>query len=87
MTPGPGPDQHRRARAGVGYGFGAYAIWGLLPLYFVLLAPATPYEIVALRVVFSLLFCLALLAVTGGGSTCGSSATAAPSWPWAPPAF
>ncbi len=66
MTPGPGPDQHGRARAGVGYGFGAYAIWGLLPLYFVLLAPATPFEIVAMRVVFSLLFCLVLLTVTGG---------------------
>ena len=65
-TFGPDPDHHRRVRAGVGYGFGAYAIWGLLPLYFVLLAPATPYEIVAMRILFSLLFCLLLLAVTGG---------------------
>ena len=66
ITSGPDPDKHRRGRAGVGYGFGAYAIWGLLPLYFVLLAPATPYEIVAMRVVFSLLFCLLLLAATRG---------------------
>ncbi|MDO4918371.1 EamA family transporter RarD [Kocuria sp.] len=65
-TTGPDPDHHARARAGVGYGFGAYALWGLLPLYFVLLAPATPYEIVAMRILFSLLFCLLLLAVTGG---------------------
>ncbi|RLZ02614.1 EamA family transporter RarD, partial [Kocuria tytonicola] len=65
-TSGPDPDHHRRVRAGVGYGFGAYAIWGLLPLYFVLLAPAAPYEIVAMRILFSLLFCLLLLAVTGG---------------------
>lgn len=66
LSPGPEPDHQRRTRAGVGYGFGAYAIWGLLPLYFVVLAPATPYEIVALRVLFSLAFCLLLLAVTRG---------------------
>ncbi|GEC98066.1 protein RarD [Kocuria varians] len=65
-NPGPDPDQHRRVRAGVGFGFGAYAIWGLLPLYFVLLAPAGPYEIVALRVLFSLVFCLLILAITRG---------------------
>ena len=65
-TSGPDPDHHRRVRAGAGYGFGAYAIWGLLPLYFVLLAPATAYEIVAMRILFSLVFCVLLLAVTGG---------------------
>ncbi|MFF0944651.1 EamA family transporter RarD [Kocuria sp. CPCC 205300] len=62
--PGPDPDKQSRARAGLLSGFGAYGIWGLLPLYFVLLEPATPLEIVALRVLFSLLFCLALLALT-----------------------
>lgn len=44
--------------------FAAYALWGLLPLYFLLLSPAGPIEIVAWRVVFSLLFCLLLVAVT-----------------------
>ena len=63
-TSGPGPPQPKRARAGFGYGFAAYGIWGLLPLYFVVLAPATAYEIVALRIVFSLVACLLMLAVT-----------------------
>lgn len=36
----------------------------MLPLYFVVLAPATAYEIVALRIVFSLVVCLLMLAVT-----------------------
>ncbi|QIR69149.1 EamA family transporter RarD [Kocuria sp. KD4] len=63
-TSGPGPHPQKRARAGFGYGFAAYGIWGLLPLYFVVLAPATAYEIVALRIVFSLVVCLLMLAVT-----------------------
>lgn len=32
---------------------GTYLIWGLLPLYFVVMAPAGPIEIVVARVVFS----------------------------------
>ncbi len=40
---------------------GTYIIWGLLPLYFVLMAPAGPIEIVVARVVFSLIFCALLL--------------------------
>lgn len=61
---GPGPDRKKRTRAGFLYGFGAYGIWGLLPLYFILLLPATAYEIVSARVLFSLIFCLILLALT-----------------------
>lgn len=61
---GSGPDRKKRTRAGFLYGFGAYGLWGLLPLYFVLLLPATAYEIVSMRVLFSVLFCLILLAVT-----------------------
>ena len=40
---------------------GTYLIWGMLPLYFVLMAPASPIEIVVARVVFSLIFCAMLL--------------------------
>ena len=40
---------------------GTYLIWGLLPLYFVVMAPAGPIEIVVARVVFSLVFCALLL--------------------------
>ncbi|WP_149204174.1 EamA family transporter RarD [Actinotalea subterranea] len=50
---------------GVALGLGAYLLWGFLPLYFPLLAPAGPVEIIAHRVVWSLLFCLLLLRVTG----------------------
>ncbi|MER2138167.1 MAG: EamA family transporter RarD, partial [Arthrobacter sp.] len=49
--------------SGLLFGIGAYGIWGVLPLYFLLLEPAGPVEIVAARVVFSLVFCVALLTV------------------------
>ncbi|MFC0360241.1 EamA family transporter RarD [Kytococcus schroeteri] len=52
------------AGRGVLYGFGAYLLWGAFPLYFAALAPAGPWEILAHRVVWSLLFCLVLLAAT-----------------------
>ena len=42
---------------------GTYLIWGLLPLYFVMMAPAGPIEIVVARVVFSLIFCALLLPI------------------------
>ena len=51
---------------GVLYATGAYLLWGVLPLYFLLLAPTGPWEIVAWRVLFSLLFCVILLAVARG---------------------
>ncbi|WP_144795898.1 EamA family transporter RarD [Microbacterium paludicola] len=56
-----------RTRAtGVAYAGGAYLLWGVLPLYFLLLVPAGPWEIVAARVLFSFAFCIALLTVTRG---------------------
>lgn len=50
--------------AGVLFGIGAYGLWGLLPLYFVVLQPAGAVEIVANRVVWSLIFCALLITVT-----------------------
>lgn len=47
------------------FAFAAYVLWGFLPLYFLLLAPAGPWEVVAWRILFSLVFCAILLAVTG----------------------
>lgn len=41
-------------------------MWGVLPLYFVLLAPMGPWEVVAWRVLLSFAFCLVLLTVTRG---------------------
>ena len=50
-----------RTRAGLLLGLGAYLLWGVLPLYFKAMARVPSTEIVAHRVVWSLLF-LALLA-------------------------
>jgi len=55
-----------RDRAGLAYGLGAYLLWGAMPLYFPLLRPAGAVEIIAHRVMWSLAFCLTILAVTRG---------------------
>jgi chloramphenicol-sensitive protein RarD len=47
-------------------GLAAYGLWGLFPLYFPLLEPAGGLEIVAHRVVWSLVFVAVLLTVLGG---------------------
>jgi chloramphenicol-sensitive protein RarD len=51
---------------GLVYGISAYTLWGVLPLFFLLLRPATAVEIVAWRIVLSLIFCALLLTVTRG---------------------
>lgn len=43
---------------------GSYLLWGLLPGYFVLLAPTGAFEVVAWRILFSLVFCALLITVT-----------------------
>ncbi|MGY2127196.1 EamA family transporter RarD [Blastococcus sp. SYSU DS0617] len=48
-------------RLGVVCGLAAYSMWGLFPLYFPLLEPAGGVEIVAHRVIWSLLFVALLL--------------------------
>lgn len=50
-------------RAGTAAGLSAYLLWGCFPLYFPLLEPAGGVEIVAHRVVWSLLFVALLLTV------------------------
>jgi len=52
--------------AGVAYAGGAYLLWGVLPLYFLLLVPTGPWEVVAWRVLLSFVFCVLLLTVTRG---------------------
>lgn len=49
-------------KTGLALGLGAYLIWGLFPLYWPLLKPANPVEIVSHRAVWSLVTCLVLLA-------------------------
>ena len=58
------PDESRSTRAGLGFGIAAYLLWGAMPLYFLQMAPAGPFEIVGWRIVFSLAFCALLIAVT-----------------------
>lgn len=53
-----GPDETRRGSA---YVLAAYGIWGLFPLYFAALRPAGALEILAHRIVWSLLFCALIL--------------------------
>jgi chloramphenicol-sensitive protein RarD len=52
-----------QARTGMILGLTAYAVWGVLPLYFKALANVGPLEIVAHRIVWSLLFLTGLAAV------------------------
>ncbi len=62
MPPAPPP----QSRAGFLYAIGAYGLWGVLPLYFLLLLPASAFEVVAFRILMSLVFCALLLTVTRG---------------------
>ena len=52
--------------AGTLYTIGAYLLWGVFPLYFLLLEPTGPFEVVAWRLLLTLVFCILLLAVTRG---------------------
>ena len=51
-----------KTRLGFIYGFTSYTLWGLFPLYWPLLKPATPLEMVSHRAVWSLVFCVIALA-------------------------
>jgi len=56
-------DNHR---SGLVFGVSAYLLWGLFPLYWPLLEPAAPVEILAHRITWSLVFVAGLLALTAG---------------------
>lgn len=63
-TGNAGKPVRSESTAGVLFGIGAYGLWGLLPLYFFILMPASAVEIVANRVVWSLIFCALLITIT-----------------------
>ncbi len=65
MTPTNTSERSNRT-AGVAYAGAAYLLWGVLPLYFLLLVPTGPWEVVAWRVLLSFVFCVVLLTVTRG---------------------
>lgn len=56
-------DEHARMRAGLLLGVAAYLCWGFMPLYFRQIAHVAASEIVAHRVIWSLLFLAALIAL------------------------
>ena len=62
--PSDDPAASRREGTGLLFAIGAYGLWGFLPAYFLLLAPAGPFEVVAFRILMSLIFCAILLTVT-----------------------
>ena len=55
-------------RRGFWYGFGAYFLWGIFPLYFPLLEPTGALEVLAHRIVWSLVFVGVLLLMGRGWS-------------------
>lgn len=53
-------------RRGTLYGAGAYLLWGGFPLYFTLLDPSSPIEILAHRVAWTAVVCVLALTATRG---------------------
>lgn len=77
-VPPPGPETSTETGTGTGtgtgraatdrgwaYGVAAYGTWGLLPLYWKLLDSQAADEVLAHRIVWSTVFCVVVLAVTG----------------------
>jgi chloramphenicol-sensitive protein RarD len=62
----PSTALEKKTAIGLTFAIGAYGLWGFLPLYFSVLAPAGAIEIVAWRILLSLAFCALLLTVTRG---------------------
>ncbi len=56
-------DDPSQTRAGLLFGLAAYLIWGVMPLYFKLLSEVAPAEIVAHRILWSLVFLGVLVAL------------------------
>ncbi len=52
------------SKSGIVYGVAAYLCWGFFPLYWPLLEPASPWEILAHRIAWTFVFCVGLLTIT-----------------------
>ena len=57
-------DKAKVRSLGLLFGVSAYSLWGLFPIYWPLLKPANPLEIVSHRAVWTLVFCFIILALT-----------------------
>ena len=53
-----------RRQEGTLYGALAYLIWGIFPLYFNALKPSGPWEVLAHRIVWTLVLCGTILLLT-----------------------
>ena len=62
-APHPQQSDHSRARAGLLYGLAAYGLWGIMPIYFKQLQAVPSIDIVAHRIVWSLLVLILLVTV------------------------
>lgn len=58
-------EHERSARQGVFFALGAYGMWGFAPIYYKLLTDISPWEILSHRVLWSLLFSVALVLLFG----------------------
>ena len=63
-APGQVAAPQARLVSGLIFSLGSYLLWGFLPVYFRLLNPTGAFEIVAYRILFSLVFCAVLLTIT-----------------------
>lgn len=52
-----------RQRAGLGYALLTYFMWGVFPIYFHSLEPASVWEILGARIALTLVFCVILLSI------------------------
>ncbi len=64
-TDGPDAARRRRAASGATTALSAFALWGISPIYFKASAAAHPLEILAHRVIWSVVMLAALLAARG----------------------
>ena len=63
MSTTPVTEAAQERRAGLIYGLSAYLLWGVMPLYFKALAHVSPGEILAHRIVWSLIFLAGLVSL------------------------
>jgi chloramphenicol-sensitive protein RarD len=68
-VPAPASAADKTVREGVVYGVTAYLLWGAFPLFFHLLKPAGPVEILAHRIVWSLAAVAVVLVAVRGWSS------------------
>ena len=69
-------------RRGLTFGAAAYLIWGLFPLYFPLLEPAGALEILAHRMVWSLVVSAIVLTVVRGWPAIAPCRRGSGRWCW-----